>query len=85
MRDIVLLTGNGCPACKTLKQRLDTAGLLDKVTVRNVHEDDEAFDLLQSIGIRSIPLMIDKTNPKDLHTLVGSNHPIELYESVILK
>jgi len=29
--------------------------------------------------------MVDKTNPEDLHTLVGNNHPIELYESVILK
>lgn len=74
--DLVLLTGNGCPNCVTLKNRLEAEGLLDEVEVRNVHEDEGARELLMSLGLRSIPVLVKHGHS----TIVGATHPIEKYK-----
>jgi len=83
MKAITLLTGNGCPACKTLKQRLDSAGLLDKVIELNVHESPSGRSMMNSLGVRSIPVLADTSQGKP-KTLIGSNQSIEVYKEFIL-
>lgn len=52
---IELFTGDGCPHCITLKNRLDQVGI--QYEERNVRQDKAAHAFLVEHGFRSIPQM----------------------------
>lgn len=79
MTDIVMLTGNGCPACTMLKNRLDNEGLMDGMVVMNVHENSSAQSMMRSLGLRSVPVLVKNGT----ETLIGGSHPMEKYKDFL--
>ena len=54
MNTIILYTKNNCPACDTLKRRLNLKDLeFDTV---NIETDEKAYALIVSKGFRSVPV-----------------------------
>lgn len=84
-KDLVLLVGENCPQCASLKLFLkkvlgtDIQGVISQgdltLKVLDVHKDDEAKPLVEKYDIKTIPTMVDLKNEK---VLTGRISPLEV-------
>jgi glutaredoxin len=74
---IKMLTGTSCSACTMLKARLDAEGLsYEPLDVKS----DEGMALVESLNVRSIPVLVKSENDKVTGTLAGASHPNSKYK-----
>ena len=73
MQEILLFTGDNCPACHQLKNRLKAVGLTDKVTEVNTGTDN-GMERAKEYDIRAIPTMLILDNGEVKDILRGAMH-----------
>lgn len=73
MNKLLLLTASFCGPCQLLKSKLQKEGLLDKVELINMEDNQEPF---KKYGIKSVPRLIVENSDGPLEVIQGSEEII---------
>jgi predicted thioredoxin/glutaredoxin len=69
MNKLLLLTASFCGPCQLLKSKLQKEGLLDKVELINMEDNQEPF---KKFNVKSVPRLIIETSDTLFEVIQGS-------------
>jgi glutaredoxin len=78
---VVMLTGSRCAECTKLKNRLNSGGLVGKYEELSV-ETEEGLSMAKSLGVRSIPVLVEMNEGLVVQTITGSSYEISKYKEL---
>ena len=73
MNKLLLLTASFCGPCQLLKSKLTKEGLIDKIELINMEDDQAPF---KKYGIKSVPRLIVDNSDGPLEVIQGSEEII---------
>jgi thiol-disulfide isomerase/thioredoxin len=73
MNKLLLLTASFCGPCQLLKSKLTKEGLIDKIELINMEDDQAPF---KKYGIKSVPRLVVETSDTLFEVIQGSEEII---------
>jgi hypothetical protein len=73
MNKLLLLTANFCGPCQLLKSKLTKEGLINKIELINMEDDQAPF---KKYGIKSVPRLVVETSDALFEVIQGSEEII---------